>query len=76
MDPNQDYWIRVWEDTLFWRQSGALLWRADPVIFGAKMAPCCGGWIHFGETHFGAKTAPYCKDWICVYWILKYGKVL
>ncbi len=42
MDSDQGYWIWVWEDTLFWPQSGALLWKADPLIFGAKMAPYCG----------------------------------
>jgi hypothetical protein len=36
MDPDQGYWIRVWKDTLFWPQNGALLWRADLLIFGAK----------------------------------------
>ncbi len=46
MDPYQGYWIRVWKDTLFWPQSGALLGRADPLIFGAKVASCCGGQIH------------------------------
>jgi hypothetical protein len=35
----------------FQYQSGALLWKADPLIFGAKMAPCCGGWIWVLETH-------------------------
>ncbi len=40
-DPDRGYWIWVWEDTLFWRQSGALLGRTDPLIFGAQTAPCC-----------------------------------
>jgi hypothetical protein len=50
MDPDQSYWIQ-WEDTLFWPQSGALLGRADPLIFGAKTAPCCGGRIQVWEAH-------------------------
>ncbi len=46
MDLDQCYWIRVWRDTLFWPQSGALLGRADPFIFSAKVVSCCGGLIH------------------------------
>jgi hypothetical protein len=45
MNPDQGYWIRVWKDTLCWPQSGALLGRADTLIFSAKVASCCGGWI-------------------------------
>jgi hypothetical protein len=47
MDPDQGYWIQVWKDTLFLCQSGILLWRADLVIFGAKMAPRCQFHQHF-----------------------------
>jgi len=59
MDPDQGYWIQFWEDTLFWKdrqtclfqcQSGVLLGKADLIIFGAKMAPCCGGRIYVLRT--------------------------
>ncbi len=67
MDLDPGYWIWAWEDTFFWPQSeallgegrsayfqcqsGILLYRSDPLIFGAKMVPCSGGQIQVLETH-------------------------
>ncbi len=45
MDPDPGYQIWVWENTLFWPQSGALLGRVDPLIFSAKVVSYCGGQI-------------------------------
>ncbi len=46
-------WRLAREDgsTYFWRQNCALLFRADPLIFGAKTAHCCGGQIRDWETY-------------------------
>ncbi len=43
MDPDLGYWIRVWEDTLFWAQSGGLLGKVDLLIFSAKVTPSVEG---------------------------------
>jgi hypothetical protein len=77
MDPDQGYWIWVWEDTLFWRQSGALLGITDPLIFGAKTAPCCSGQIRLFLAP-KLRTAMEGRSEIgkLIYWILKYSKVL
>jgi hypothetical protein len=45
MDPDLGYWIRVWENTLFWPKKCALLGRVDPLIFSAKVVSYCGGQI-------------------------------
>jgi hypothetical protein len=77
MDPDQSYWIQVWEDTLFWPQSGALLGRADPLIFGTKLAPCCVGPIHL---FLAPKQRPVVEGGFkfgkLIYWIWEYSKVL
>ncbi len=77
MDPDQGYWIWVWKDTLFWPQSGALLGRADPLIFSAKVASCCGGQIRLflapKERPAVEGTSEFEK---LIYWIWEYSKVL
>jgi hypothetical protein len=77
MDPYESYWIQVWEDTLFWPQSGALLGRADLLIFGTKLVPCCGGPICL---FLAPKQRPVVeggsKFGKLIYWIWEYNKVL
>ncbi len=44
-------------------QSGILLWRADLLIFGAKMTPCFGGWIQvLGNSFTGSGNITKCSN--------------
>jgi hypothetical protein len=44
-------------------QSGILLWKADLLIFGAKMTPCCGGWIQvLGNSFTGSGNIAKCSN--------------
>jgi hypothetical protein len=77
MDPDQGYWIQVWKDTLFWPKSGALVGRADPLIFSAKVASWCGGQIRLFLVPKQCPAVVGRSEFVTlIYWIWEYSKVL
>ncbi len=67
MDPDPGYWIRVWEDKLFWPERGGLLGMVDLHIFSAKVVPCCGGQIRLflvPKCHHAVEDRSEFRNWI------------